>query len=116
MSHETNELIVVSGASTGMGAATARELALRGYQVLAGVRRESDGDPLRTERIEPIILDITRPADIAGVAARVASDPFGRRLRAVVNNAAIAINGRSRPCRSTNGVGCSRSTSSATSR
>ena len=92
MSHDTNELIVVSGASTGIGAATARELALRGYQVLAGVRRESDGDPLRTERIEPIILDITRPADIASVAARVSSDPFGRRLRAVVNNAAIAIN------------------------
>jgi NAD(P)-dependent dehydrogenase (short-subunit alcohol dehydrogenase family) len=92
MSHDVNELIVVSGASTGMGAATAHELARRGYHVLAGVRRESDGDPLRAERIEPVILDITRQADIAGLAGRVASDPLGRPLRAVVNNAAIAVN------------------------
>src|SRR5262245_26583120 len=78
MSHDTNELIVVSGASTGMGAATARELALRGYQVLAGVRRESDGDPLRTARIEPT----ARPSRFAadghwGVPTMVfAGEPF----------------------------------------
>ncbi|WP_424950182.1 SDR family NAD(P)-dependent oxidoreductase [Deinococcus sp.] len=92
VSHEIGDLVVVSGASTGIGAATAREFARRGHHVLAGVRRESDGDRLRAERIEPVILDITRAADIAAVAARVAADPLGRRLRAVVNNAAIAIN------------------------
>lgn len=87
-----NELIVVSGASTGIGAATAREFALRGFHVLAGVRRESDAAALRSERIEPCILDITVGADIAALAARVADDPQGRPLRALINNAGIAVN------------------------
>jgi glycine/D-amino acid oxidase-like deaminating enzyme len=41
-SSDRRELIVVTGASTGMGAATARELARRGFHVLAGVRRDVD--------------------------------------------------------------------------
>ncbi|MDH6697431.1 SDR family NAD(P)-dependent oxidoreductase [Streptomyces sp. MAA16] len=40
------EPVVVTGASTGMGAATARELARRGFHVLAGVRRAGDGEAL----------------------------------------------------------------------
>lgn len=86
------ELVVVTGASTGIGAATARELAGRGFHVLAGVRRDSDADALRSERIEPHILDITKQADIASIAERVAHDPEHRRLRALVNNAGIAVN------------------------
>jgi NAD(P)-dependent dehydrogenase (short-subunit alcohol dehydrogenase family) len=74
-----------------MGAATARQLAGRGYHVLAGVRRETDGDAIRAEGIEPVILDITRPEDVAGLVERIASDPAGRRLRALVNNAGISI-------------------------
>lgn len=86
------ELIVVTGASTGIGAATARELAQRGFYVLAGVRRKNDADALRDEHIEPIILDLTAQADVTAIAERVASDPNGRRLRALVNNAGIAVN------------------------
>ena len=41
------EILVVTGASTGIGAATARELARRGFHVLAGVRRGRDADALR---------------------------------------------------------------------
>lgn len=89
-SHET--LVLISGASTGMGAATARELAGRGYHVLAGVRRPADADALRATNIEPVILDITDPDQIEAVAARIAADPAGRPLHAVVNNAGIAIN------------------------
>ncbi len=85
-------LVVVTGASTGMGAATARELAGRGYHVLAGVRREVDAETLRGERIEPVILDITVAADVEAVADRVARDPGRRPLRALVNNAGIAVN------------------------
>jgi NAD(P)-dependent dehydrogenase (short-subunit alcohol dehydrogenase family) len=87
-----SELIVVSGASTGMGAATAKELAGRGFHVLAGVRREVDADALRGEGIEPLILDITVDSDVAAVAERVAADPRGRPLRALINNAGIAVN------------------------
>jgi NAD(P)-dependent dehydrogenase (short-subunit alcohol dehydrogenase family) len=86
-SHETG-LIVISGASTGMGAATARELARRGCTVLAGVRRESDADGLRGDRIEPVLLDITHPERIAALVERIGDRP----VRALVNNAGIAIN------------------------
>jgi len=85
-----SELIVVTGASTGMGAATAKELARRGFHVLAGVRRQADADSLRADHIEPHILDITVDSDIAAIAERVAND--SRPLRALINNAGIAIN------------------------
>jgi NAD(P)-dependent dehydrogenase (short-subunit alcohol dehydrogenase family) len=94
MPHETDrqQLVVVTGASTGMGAATARELAARGYHVLAGVRRKIDADALRANGIEPHILDITQAADVAAIAARVADDPRQRPLRALINNAGVAVN------------------------
>lgn len=87
-----NELIIVTGASTGIGAASARELAHKGFHVLAGVRREADADALRAEGIEPHILDITVESDVAAIAERVARDPLRRPLRALVNNAGIAVN------------------------
>lgn len=87
-----NELIVVTGASTGIGAASARELAHKGFHVLAGVRREVDADALRADGIEPYILDITMQSDVAAIADRVARDPQRRPLRALVNNAGIAVN------------------------
>jgi NAD(P)-dependent dehydrogenase (short-subunit alcohol dehydrogenase family) len=89
---DRRELIVVTGASTGMGAASARELARKGFHVLAGVRREVDADALRAERIEPHILDITVESDVAAIADRVVHDPLHRPLRALINNAGIAIN------------------------
>ena len=66
-----NELVVVTGASTGIGAATARELAHKGFHVLAGVRREVDADALGADGIEPQILDITVESDVAAIADRV---------------------------------------------
>ncbi len=87
-----SELVVVTGASTGMGAATAKELARKGFHVLAGVRRDVDADALREEGIEPYILDITVESNIAAIADRVTRDPHQRPLRALVNNAGISIN------------------------
>lgn len=72
-----------------MGAATARELAARGYHVLAGVRREIDGADLESASIRPVILDITRSEQIAAIADLIDAD--GRPLRAVINNAGIAV-------------------------
>jgi NAD(P)-dependent dehydrogenase (short-subunit alcohol dehydrogenase family) len=86
------EIIVVTGASTGIGAATARELAKRGFHVLAGVRRSIDADALRATNLEPIMLDITSEAEIAALVKRIADDPERRPLRALVNNAGIEVN------------------------
>ncbi|MEV2211657.1 SDR family NAD(P)-dependent oxidoreductase [Streptomyces sp. NPDC050997] len=90
MSSETQKLVVITGASTGMGASAARELARQGFHVLAGVRRDHDADAIRSTGIEPVILDITRSEQVAALAARVAEDP--RALHALVNNAGVQVN------------------------
>jgi NAD(P)-dependent dehydrogenase (short-subunit alcohol dehydrogenase family) len=86
------ELAIMTGASTGIGAASARELARRGFHVLAGVRRDRDADAIRGPGIEPLILDITKPDDVDALAARVNDDPRGRAVRALVNNAGVGVN------------------------
>lgn len=85
-------IVVVTGASTGIGAATARELGKRGFHVLAGVRREADADAIRSANVEPSRLDVTNEAEIAMLVKRIADDPDRRPLRALVNNAGIQIN------------------------
>src|SRR6478735_5922523 len=92
VSTENQELAVITGASTGIGAATARELARRRFHVLAGVRRDRDADAIRGPGIEPLIIDITNPDHIRALATRVYGDPQGRAVRALVNNAAIGVN------------------------
>ena len=83
---------MVTGASTGIGAATARELARRGFHVFAGVRRGPDADALRATNLEPIRLDITNEAEIAAQVKRIADYPGRCPLRALVNNAGVAVN------------------------
>lgn len=86
------EIVVVSGASSGIGAATARELARRGWHVLAGVRKSADADALRGPNLEPVMLDITDVGAIAALVKRIADDPARRPLRGVVNNAGVGVN------------------------
>jgi NAD(P)-dependent dehydrogenase (short-subunit alcohol dehydrogenase family) len=80
--------VLITGTSSGIGRACAEEMARRGYRVLAGVRKESDGEEVRAlspERIEPIILDVTDLGAIAAVPDRV-----GGELAGLVNNAGMA--------------------------
>jgi NAD(P)-dependent dehydrogenase (short-subunit alcohol dehydrogenase family) len=77
--------VVISGASTGIGRATARHLSGLGFDVLAGVRREGDAPDGTT----PMLLDVTDAAAVDAVAARIADGP----LAGLVNNAGIAIGG-----------------------
>ena len=92
MASKKQELVVVTGTSTGIGHATAQRLAKDGFHVLAGVRRPEDGDKIRASNIEPVMVDITKAETLQSLAARIASDPQQRPLRAVVNNAGIAVN------------------------
>jgi NAD(P)-dependent dehydrogenase (short-subunit alcohol dehydrogenase family) len=88
MAHGT---VVVTGASTGIGRVTALRLASVGFTVLAGVRKEEDGEALRSAdaRVEPVRLDVTDAEQVAALAARVGSGP----LAGLVNNAGIAVAG-----------------------
>jgi len=91
-SPEIQEIVIITGASSGIGAATARELARQGFHVLAGVRRDQDADAIRGPGIEPLIIDITNPDHIRALAARVHEDPQDRAVRALVNDAGIGVN------------------------
>jgi NAD(P)-dependent dehydrogenase (short-subunit alcohol dehydrogenase family) len=87
--------VLITGASTGIGRATAMRLDADGWKVFAGVRREEDAEALRaagSERVEPLILDIADAGQIEAAAARIES-AAGARLDGLVNNAGIAIPG-----------------------
>jgi NAD(P)-dependent dehydrogenase (short-subunit alcohol dehydrogenase family) len=82
--------VVVTGASTGIGEATALHLKELGFDVLAGVRRDGDAERLRGQGVTPLMLDVTDQASIAKARVEVARASGGR-LVALVNNAGIAV-------------------------
>jgi NAD(P)-dependent dehydrogenase (short-subunit alcohol dehydrogenase family) len=85
--------VLVTGASTGIGRATALRLDAAGWRVFAGVRREEDAESLRREgsdRLAPLSLDVTDPEQIAAAAARVEAESAGG-LAGLVNNAGVAV-------------------------
>jgi NAD(P)-dependent dehydrogenase (short-subunit alcohol dehydrogenase family) len=80
--------ILITGASTGIGRASAEHLARHGYRVLAGVRSSQDVDALQRlalPGLTPVRLDVTREPDVRAIADELAEDPRG--LYALVNNA-----------------------------
>jgi len=86
---------LVTGASTGIGRATALRLDASGWKVFAGVRREEDADSLRAEgsaQIAPVILDVTDPDQIAAAAEQIGRESDSG-LDGLVNNAGIAVPG-----------------------
>ncbi len=93
--------ILISGASTGIGRATALHLASLGYRVYAGVRRDADGASLDLAAAESNIpagmlrcvsLDVTNTDSIAAVVDQIKSDR-GASPAAIVNNAGIGVLG-----------------------
>lgn len=74
---------VVTGASIGIGAATARHLAQAGYKVICAARRPERIQPLADEIGGiPVECDVTKPEDVAKLAEVV-----GDSLDVLVNNA-----------------------------
>lgn len=74
--------VLVTGASSGIGQATAARLAGRGWRVHAGVRRAGTAPP----GTEEVLLDVTDESQIAAAAERVGTD-----LDGLVANAGIAL-------------------------
>lgn len=86
---------LITGASTGIGRATALRLAASGWTVLAGVRKTADGEALTDAggtRVLPVELDVTDAAQIARAAERVSEIAPGG-LDALVNNAGSVVVG-----------------------
>ncbi len=86
MSDSTKQVALVSGASRGIGAEIARQLAVdHGFLVLAGGRDPGDIEEL--EGVVPVQLDVTDQASVDAARQRIESDPG--RLDVLVNNAGV---------------------------
>jgi NAD(P)-dependent dehydrogenase (short-subunit alcohol dehydrogenase family) len=88
--------VLVTGASTGIGRATALRLDAAGWRVFAGVRREADAEALSragSDRLVPLMLDVTDTGQIAAARDLIASTQDGGGLDGLVNNAGVAVPG-----------------------
>ena len=88
------ESILITGASTGIGEASALRLDRLGHRVYAGIRRDADAEHLRaqgSERLVPIHLDVTDSGQIEAVAKQIAEEAGA--LVGLVNNAGIGKGG-----------------------
>jgi len=85
--------VVVTGASSGIGLATAQWLAAEGFRVFGTVRRQDDEERLSASGVTPVTMDVTDGRTIAearrAIAAALGDEPvFG-----LVNNAGVPSGG-----------------------
>src|ERR1700688_3788887 len=88
----TNQVVVVTGASAGIGASLARELGQRGAKVVLAARRAAELQEVARSAGEgqlAVTADVTRREDVTRLAA-AAVDRFGH-VDAWVNNAGRGI-------------------------
>jgi NAD(P)-dependent dehydrogenase (short-subunit alcohol dehydrogenase family) len=88
--------VVITGASTGIGWATAKLLLERGFRVFGSVRKQADADRLKSEfgaNFTPLLFDVTDEAAVLAAAREVRAALNGETLTGLVNNAGIAVAG-----------------------
>lgn len=86
--------VVVTGASTGIGRATALTLAEAGYHVFAGVRNDAAGAALTgltRGTVTPMLLDVTDRGAVTAAVATVERAVGERGLAGLVNNAGVGV-------------------------
>lgn len=96
MLNSNEKAVVITGASTGIGAACAWHLDRLGFTVFAGVRRIEDGEVVKAQasgRLQPILLDVTDAGSIEQARRQIAGQVGPRGLAGLVNNAGIAVAG-----------------------
>jgi NAD(P)-dependent dehydrogenase (short-subunit alcohol dehydrogenase family) len=81
--------VLVTGASTGIGEATALHLKELGFDSVGAVRKEEDAERLRSHGLRTVKLDVTDPGSISAARAELGDGP----LAGLVNNAGIAVAG-----------------------
>ena len=90
----TNKTILITGASSGIGKATALHLDKLGFTVFAGVRKEADAEALKadaSQQLTPIFLDVAQPKSIIAAVEEVRAATKGN-LYGLINNAGLSLN------------------------
>ena len=88
--------VVITGASTGIGWATAKLLLDKGFRVFGSVRKPADAERLKGEfgvNFTPLLFDVTDEPAVLAAAREVRAALGGETLAGLVNNAGIAVPG-----------------------
>lgn len=88
--------ILITGASTGIGAACIEFLSKQGFRVFAGVRKHEDAQRIAMQsagKIVPVIIDVTSSESIENAKQVIAKMTEGKGLAGLVNNAGMAVSG-----------------------
>ncbi len=88
--------VVITGASTGIGYAAAKELIARGYQVFGSIRKESDGKRVQEElgnSFTPLLFDVTDQQALPAAVEQVRAAVGDNGIAGLINNAGIAHTG-----------------------
>src|SRR3981189_645600 len=90
----TMQSVVIPGAATGIGWATAKLLLDRGFRVFGSVRKQADAVRLRSEfgaNVVPPIFVVTDEAAVLAAVREVRNSLNGETLAGLDNNAGIAV-------------------------
>jgi NAD(P)-dependent dehydrogenase (short-subunit alcohol dehydrogenase family) len=88
--------VVVTGASTGIGHATAKTLIATGFRAFGSVRTKADAARVAKElgaNFTPLIFDITDEQAVKNAASQVRAALGGKTLAGLVNNAGVSVPG-----------------------
>ena len=87
-----NRTILITGTSTGIGYAIAKEFSEANYQVIATIRKVEDAERLKQElnkNVYPVICDVTNQEQVSELTRYVKEISQNGLLDGLINNAAI---------------------------
>jgi short-subunit dehydrogenase len=99
---KTSKIVLITGATSGIGRHTALQLARRGFRVIATGRKADALAALERDAagtsLETLVLDVTSADSIAAALAAVDARTNGHGLDALVNNAGYGTAGPAEMC------------------